>query len=94
MTPSHQALASFWGIPTFFANEKMQPAHIFMEFDIADAVFTTILLLAILFSLAWIIYLQELLNEWFLNALRTLENLNIKSTMRPPCRHIGLKLCA
>ena len=69
VTPSRQASASFWGIPSFFANEKMQPARIFIEFDIADAVFMTILLLAILFSLAWIIYLQELLNEWFLNAL-------------------------
>ena len=49
--------------------EKMQPAWIFIEFDIADAVFTTILLLAIMFSLAWIIYLQELLDEWFLNVL-------------------------
>ena len=68
MTPSCQASASIWGIPTFRANEKMQPARIFVEFDIADAVFTTILLLAILFSLAWIIYLQELLDEWFFNA--------------------------
>ena len=47
----------------------MQPVQIFIEFDIADAVFTTILLLAILFSLTWIIYLQELLDEWFLNVL-------------------------
>ena len=51
MTPSHQASASFWGIPTFGANGKMQPACIFVEFDIADTVFTTILPLAILFSL-------------------------------------------
>ena len=69
VTPSHQASASIWGIPTFRVNEKMQPARIFVEFDIADAVFTTILLLAILFSLAWIIYLQELLDEWFFKAL-------------------------
>ena len=72
----------------------MQPARIFMEFDIADGVFMTILLLAILFSLAWIIYLQELLDEWFLNVLWTLENLDIKSTTRLPRHHIGLKLCA
>ena len=49
----------------------MQPARIFVELDIADAVFTTVLLLAILFSLAWIIYLQELLDKWFFKALWT-----------------------
>ena len=65
----------------------MQPARIFIEFDIADAVFTTILLLAILFSLAWIIYLQELLDEWFLNALWTAnhdtEIFNHEATLLP-----------
>ena len=69
VTVSHQASASLLGIPPSCATGKMQPAWIFVEFDIADAVFTTILLLAILFSLAWIIYLQELFDEWFLNVL-------------------------
>ena len=69
VTVSRQAPASLWGIPSSSATGKMQPAWIFVEFDIADTVFMTILLLAILFSLAWIIYLQELLDEWFLNAL-------------------------
>ena len=37
VTPSRQASASIWGIPTFRVNGKMQPARIFVEFDIADA---------------------------------------------------------
>ena len=63
------SLSLILGNSNFWCKWKVQPARIFVEFDIADAVFMTILLLAILFSLAWIIYLQELLDEWFLNAL-------------------------
>ena len=46
--------------------EKMQPNRIVFEIDINDLLLTTILLLIVLFSLAWIIYLQELLDELFL----------------------------
>ena len=69
VTLSRQVSASIWGIPTLTTRKKMQPARIFVDLDIADAVFTTVLLLAILFSLAWIIYLQELLDEWFFDVL-------------------------
>ena len=47
VTVSRQASASLWGIPPSCATGKMQPVWIFVEFDVADAVFTTILLLAI-----------------------------------------------
>ena len=46
-------------------NCRMQPARIYLEFDISDTIFTGILLLGVLFVLTWIIYLQEQIDWWF-----------------------------
>ena len=57
VTVSCQASASLWGIPPCATGKNANQCGFLLN------------LLAILFSLAWIIYLQELLDEWFLNAL-------------------------
>ena len=44
---------------------NMQPARIYLEFDISDTIFTGILLVGVLFALTWLIYLQEQIDWWF-----------------------------
>ena len=53
------------GYVSFTKNFRMQPARIYLEFDISETMFTGILLLGVLFALTWIIYLQEQINWWF-----------------------------
>ena len=53
------------GYVSFTNNFRMQPARIYLEFDISDIIFTGILLLGVLFALTWIIYLQEQIDWWF-----------------------------
>ena len=61
--PKHPA--SLWWTASPSRVLKMQPARLYFEIDIMDTVFTIILLLAVLFSLMWVIYLQELIDIWF-----------------------------
>ena len=53
------------GYVSFTKSFRMQPARIYLEFDISDTIFTGILLLGVLFALTWIIYLQEQIDWWF-----------------------------
>ena len=44
---------------------KMQPARIYLEFDISDMIFMGLILLAVLFVITWLVYLQEQIDWWF-----------------------------
>ena len=45
--------------------KNMQPLRIIFELDITDILFTGLMCIAVLFVLAWLIFLQEQINQWF-----------------------------
>ena len=62
---SSQSVSLTLGTAFVKLRRKMQPARIYLEFDISDMIFMGLILLAVLFVITWLVYLQEQIDWWF-----------------------------